>query len=576
MIFSKGNAERTSQDLSHRRLMFGLLISLSLHGILLSLHFGLAGLGLPDLELPWRKRSAELPPLQIVLAAPPEVASTTSPAASNTNSPRASSVSVPSGGLILLAPPVPSPVTTTKIETPPAPMPSQIKRAKRKQPLITQDKNSEDGFLVPAASEEIAQAKTDNESENETGDELDSALAQAEQAALEKAKLEQIAAAAAAEQLAQREALQKAEAKRAADILRLQAEQAEQAKAEQVLQEQAKLAKEQAERLQEQDARAKLQEEATKLAQRNAEIQQLAALKQAQAERERAQQEHERELQERVLKEQQIKEQQIKEQQLKELAAKQLREQQAAEELQRQKQELAEQALKRAAEQAKAAEQARLAEKAKAAEQARLADQADAKARADAAKNTAVAQNTNSKLSGNPHSNPNNQGNASDGKPVPFVLPKNISGSSLLDTAKSQLKNFDLSRPPRAAEKDTNSARRSVFGSTLQDVPVRMYVEAWQQKIERNGRMNYSQLSSNKARGDPLVNVIIRSDGSVEEVLIMRSSGRADIDEAVRRIVHLNAPYAAFPKNIAAKYDQIEIRRVWGFDEGLKLLEELR
>ena len=56
----------------------------------------------------------------------------------------------------------------------------------------------------------------------------------------------------------------------------------------------------------------------------------------------------------------------------------------------------------------------------------------------------------------------------------------------------------------------------------------------------------------------------------------MRSSGNAETDNAVRRIVRLNARYSAFPPNIASRYDVIEIRRIWSFAETLKLMEELR
>ncbi|MBW8901220.1 MAG: energy transducer TonB, partial [Massilia sp.] len=68
----------------------------------------------------------------------------------------------------------------------------------------------------------------------------------------------------------------------------------------------------------------------------------------------------------------------------------------------------------------------------------------------------------------------------------------------------------------------------------------------------------------------------VRADGSVEDVTIVRSSGRADIDDAVRRIVRVNARYSIFPPNIASKYDVIEIRRIWSFDDTLRLLEEVR
>lgn len=77
-------------------------------------------------------------------------------------------------------------------------------------------------------------------------------------------------------------------------------------------------------------------------------------------------------------------------------------------------------------------------------------------------------------------------------------------------------------------------------------------------------------------RTDPVVSVAIRSDGSVEDVTIVRSSGHADIDDFVRRIVHLNARYSAFPPNVAAHYDVIELRRVWRFAGALRLLEEMR
>jgi TonB family protein len=103
-----------------------------------------------------------------------------------------------------------------------------------------------------------------------------------------------------------------------------------------------------------------------------------------------------------------------------------------------------------------------------------------------------------------------------------------------------------------------------------------MYIDSVRQKIERNAVLSVSQLAADVVRTDPVVSVAIRSDGSVEDVVILRSSGRADIDEFVRRIVRLNARYAAFPPNVAANYDVIELRRVWSFAGALRLLEEMR
>ena len=70
---------------------------------------------------------------------------------------------------------------------------------------------------------------------------------------------------------------------------------------------------------------------------------------------------------------------------------------------------------------------------------------------------------------------------------------------------------------------------------------------------------------------DPLVTVAIRSDGSVESVTFVRSSGVAAIDEAIRRIVQSQAPYQAFPPGLAREFDVIEIRRTWHFDMAIRL-----
>jgi outer membrane biosynthesis protein TonB len=62
----------------------------------------------------------------------------------------------------------------------------------------------------------------------------------------------------------------------------------------------------------------------------------------------------------------------------------------------------------------------------------------------------------------------------------------------------------------------------------------------------------------------------------VEDIVIHQSSGRTELDEAVRRIVRVNARYSAFPPELARRYDVIEIRRAWNFDDRVRILEEVR
>ena len=49
------------------------------------------------------------------------------------------------------------------------------------------------------------------------------------------------------------------------------------------------------------------------------------------------------------------------------------------------------------------------------------------------------------------------------------------------------------------------------------------------------------------------------------------SSGVPALDDAIRRVVLSQAPYPAFPPELADEYDVIEIRRTWSFDSAIRL-----
>lgn len=133
----------------------------------------------------------------------------------------------------------------------------------------------------------------------------------------------------------------------------------------------------------------------------------------------------------------------------------------------------------------------------------------------------------------------------------------------------------NVAAPATPAER-AMGGRRVVADGGERDAPLRLYVDSVRQKLERNAVMGGARLALQDVRIDPLVSLSLRSDGSVDEVTIIRSSGRAEVDDAVRRFVRLNARYSAFPPNVAAQFDVIEIRRIWRFGDGLKLVEEMR
>ena len=116
------------------------------------------------------------------------------------------------------------------------------------------------------------------------------------------------------------------------------------------------------------------------------------------------------------------------------------------------------------------------------------------------------------------------------------------------------------------------SARRGrIFGRTDANAELVAYAEAWGRKIQQNMAFDKIRDVARLPHNDPMVTVAVRSDGSVESVTFVRSSGVPAMDEAVRSIVQSLANYQAFPPALERDYDVIEIRRTWHFDMSIRL-----
>jgi outer membrane biosynthesis protein TonB len=138
--------------------------------------------------------------------------------------------------------------------------------------------------------------------------------------------------------------------------------------------------------------------------------------------------------------------------------------------------------------------------------------------------------------------------------------------------AGSHTETLPPARPPTVQPGSSNSPRRrTLLGRTDRDVVLVMYAEGWRQKIEMNANLEAVREAKKQPYSDPVVTVALRSDGSVEAVTFNHTSGVAELDEAVRRIVQALGPYGAFPPDLAREYDVIEIRRVWTFDSAIRL-----
>ena len=113
--------------------------------------------------------------------------------------------------------------------------------------------------------------------------------------------------------------------------------------------------------------------------------------------------------------------------------------------------------------------------------------------------------------------------------------------------------------------------RGRLFGRSDPNGELIQYAEAWSQKIHFNTAIDMVRAAAKQPHTDPMVTVAIRSDGSVESVTFVRSSGVAAIDDAIRRIVYNQTPYLPFQPALARDFDVIEIRRTWHLDTAIRL-----
>ncbi|MBC7684884.1 MAG: histone H1-like repetitive region-containing protein [Bdellovibrionales bacterium] len=126
--------------------------------------------------------------------------------------------------------------------------------------------------------------------------------------------------------------------------------------------------------------------------------------------------------------------------------------------------------------------------------------------------------------------------------------------------------------PSRSLLQGISSLRRGwLLGRADPNGDLVRYAEAMSQKIELNMTFDMVREAVKQPHARPIVTIAVRADGSVEKVTFVVSSDVPAIDEAIRKVVASQAPYAAFPPSLARQYDVIEIRRTWIFDTAIRL-----
>lgn len=109
--------------------------------------------------------------------------------------------------------------------------------------------------------------------------------------------------------------------------------------------------------------------------------------------------------------------------------------------------------------------------------------------------------------------------------------------------------------------------RRLNVGANAREFNLAQYLESWRIKVERVGNLNYPEAARRKhLYGSLRLYVCIREDGSLDEVLVDKSSGEKILDAAAKHIVNLAAPFSRLPPDMKKQgVDQVCIMRTWTF-----------
>lgn len=146
---------------------------------------------------------------------------------------------------------------------------------------------------------------------------------------------------------------------------------------------------------------------------------------------------------------------------------------------------------------------------------------------------------------------------------VPVINREQLSADIASLEAELAFEQQQYAKRPRVSRQNTAATKRDISA---------WYRDAWRKKVERVGNLNYpEEARRNGIYGSLRVLVIIKSDGSLERMSILESSGHPVLDKAALNIVRTSAPFAHFTGELAANYDQVEIIRTWRFERGDRL-----
>lgn len=109
---------------------------------------------------------------------------------------------------------------------------------------------------------------------------------------------------------------------------------------------------------------------------------------------------------------------------------------------------------------------------------------------------------------------------------------------------------------------------KSLDNPNIHDPVLAEYLSAWRNKVEQVGTANFPDKAQENSLGNPTLEVILRADGTLQETLVLRSSGNAALDQAALGILSLATPFDPLPELVQAEYGALRFAYEWEFTVG--------
>lgn len=151
-----------------------------------------------------------------------------------------------------------------------------------------------------------------------------------------------------------------------------------------------------------------------------------------------------------------------------------------------------------------------------------------------------------------------------DEQPKPVTA---VSGLDLAESARAMARlEGEISRE---TEEYNRRPRKKFVGARAEEYGLAVYLDAWRNKIERIGTLNYPEAARGKLYGNVVLYVELKAeDGSIYNAEISRSSGHKILDQAALSILRMSAPFGPIPQQALGGASVLSFARTWYFTQG--------